>query len=677
MMKKTMALLALFMTLTNLLMAQWQFTEGIYGADVWCSLVKDSSIFVGTGNGVYRSKDNGKSWVAANNGLPKDNTYNLAVSGINIFAATAQGVYLSTDNGANWLRKSNGLSNLAVRGLIAKGTDLIAGTASGIYNSSDNGNTWTLNTNLNYPYMFCNALVANDTRIFAGTSAGLYFSSDNGRTWSVRNADPTFPRGDIACLAVNGTKVVAATDQSVFLSTDSGQSWTDLNFNQRIYSVALSGANIYLGVFDALYVTSNNGGTWVTRNNGLTKRFIFSLTTVGNKLIAGTRGGVFFSDNEGNDWTESTKGLTNISIYSFATKGTDIYTGTRFGNVYLASTSDNKWAKINNNMNSYFYTTALMTKDSVVFAGSDQGLYTSTNKGNSWTLRTNGFPTIGSNFLWELAANAPNVFAANGANVYKSVGNGDVWTLANTGLLNWQIVDLVSDGSNIYALANGDATTNTSGVFLSTDNGNNWQRILLASGSAEALLVKDAHIFITMYSRGVLLFTKNGTNWTEIRARLANTNVTSLATIGTKIFVGTYASGVFLSTDNGDNWQPINDGLTTMTVSKLIVNNQYVWAGTDIGVFKRPLSELTVSTKENQAEFNCSIYPNPVSNTLTINCSDALIGQKYVIQNVLGETLETAILTNVTTTLSVKNWAKGLYFLHLVGTSKTIKFVKE
>jgi photosystem II stability/assembly factor-like uncharacterized protein len=67
--------------------------------------IDGSNIFAGTEkNGVFRSTDNGNSWISVNYGLTNYNIRALAICGSTIFAATYDcGIFQSTDNGDSWI----------------------------------------------------------------------------------------------------------------------------------------------------------------------------------------------------------------------------------------------------------------------------------------------------------------------------------------------------------------------------------------------------------------------------------------------------------------------------------------------------------------------------------------------------------------------------------------------
>ncbi len=101
--------------------------------------------YVATDGGVWRSNDNGVSWVQGATGLPvTSNNFNyktvkdLYISGDTIIAATAVGIYRSLNQANTWQQ----VSTLNCADLHKYGNYLYA-TGNGVYRSADNGNTWT------------------------------------------------------------------------------------------------------------------------------------------------------------------------------------------------------------------------------------------------------------------------------------------------------------------------------------------------------------------------------------------------------------------------------------------------------------------------------------------------------------------------------------------------------
>jgi hypothetical protein len=90
-------------------------------------------LFAGTDSGgVFRSADNGVTWVNASSGMIGANVNAFAASGSNLFAGTDQsGVFISVDSGATWTQVNTGLKYFSIFSLAISGEDLFAGTMGG------------------------------------------------------------------------------------------------------------------------------------------------------------------------------------------------------------------------------------------------------------------------------------------------------------------------------------------------------------------------------------------------------------------------------------------------------------------------------------------------------------------------------------------------------------------
>lgn len=118
-------------------------------------------------------------WVRTN-GPNGGYTDDFAVSGSTIFAATTGGLYRSDDNGQSWISVSNrGASTICLNG-----TSVFASSEfSDIYRSTDNGNSW-----VNISFIGATDLYVHNGILFAGTGgAGVYRSTNNGNSFQAVN----------------------------------------------------------------------------------------------------------------------------------------------------------------------------------------------------------------------------------------------------------------------------------------------------------------------------------------------------------------------------------------------------------------------------------------------------------------------------------------------------------
>lgn len=200
---------------------------------------------------------------------------------------------------------------------------------------------------------------------------------------------------------------------------------------------------------------------------------------------------------------------------------------------------------------------------------------------NAQWVNTNG-PGAGN--VRAIISNGSNLFAGTeGGGVYLSTDNGNNWTAVNSGLTNLNVTSLAISGNNIFA-----GTFN--GVFLSTNNGINWTNVSfgITNPVILTLAVSGSTLFagangILPGSSGLFVSTDNGANWSIANSGLTNNVVTSIVIKGSDVFAAT-AGGVFKSTNNGASWTPANSGLTN--AYKLAINGDNIFAATNgYGVF--------------------------------------------------------------------------------------------
>lgn len=192
------------------------------------------------------------------------------------------------------------------------------------------------------------------------------------------------------------------------------------------------------------------------------------------------------------------------------------------------------------------------------------------NCDGQWVQVTNG---INSNqFIRCLNSNGINIFAGTQGNgIFLSTNDGNNWI--SKGLAGNYVMAVVFSGTNTFAGCLGG------GVFLSTNNGTNWTQVNngLISTDIHTLVFSGANLFAaSLGGGGVFLSTNDGSNWTN--KGLTGKNIYTLAVSGINIFAGTNG-GVYLSTNNGANWTLSNNGLTGQNVYTFAFSGSNIFAG--------------------------------------------------------------------------------------------------
>lgn len=319
--------------------------------------------------------------------------------------------------------------------------------------------------------------------------------------------------------------------------------------------------------------------SWQAVNNGLGADTLARVVVVGpnGDLFLGTSEGGYRSTNHGNLWTAIIPPGT-IEVQTLALDPPNMYAGTDHG-VFLSTDAGSSWGPINNGFPDDLVLAVAVNSSRHVLAGTDlNGLFRSTNFGVNWSQLTNGLTSLD---MAALAFISPSTILAgtDGAGMFVSTNNGDSWTQSNTGL--------------------GDFLTRSITVGLS------------------------GHVFVGTNTGGLFRSTNVGQSWAAV-AGLSTMSVVSLCTSpGGDLYAGTSGEGVFRSINNGATWSAINSGLTNPFVYALAVDSaRYIYAGTaGGGVFRtaQPVNVNQGAIRGLPASYALlQNYPNPFNPSTTI-----------------------------------------------------------
>ncbi len=248
---------------------------------------------------MYRSTDNGTSWVQINNGLPEARIYSIGISRSvrnhdNIFVAThGAGVFRSTNNGERWYRvgfsdTSKYIESIAIdlEGNVFASAHHIWYDRSTLYRSTDNGAYWEV-TEIDNPLVNTAtiSLLIPTTgkykgKLFAGTNWGIYRSENFGNNWE--RIVPVGTNFAVNSLAINykGEIYAAASDSAVYKSVDSGMNWSHSKVtNDKVLSLAVTPNGVLFAATygSGMYRSLDDGKTWHSLQSGLDNELMLSV----------------------------------------------------------------------------------------------------------------------------------------------------------------------------------------------------------------------------------------------------------------------------------------------------------------------------------------------------------------------------------------------------------------
>jgi hypothetical protein len=272
--------------------------------------------------------------------------------------------------------------------------------------------------------------------------------------------------------------------------------------SSNIYSVFVSGSNVYAATGSGLSTSTDGGVTFSNKTtaSGLGSNTVASVFVSGTMVYAGTANGLSISTDSGVTFTNklyANSGLVGTTVYG----------------VYAS--------------------------DTTIYAATSGGVGISTNGGTTFTTKTttNG---LGSNTVYGLCVSGATIYAATQAGLSISTDSGATFTNKTTanGLGNNAVQGVYAIGSTIYAATSG-------GVGISTDGGATFANKTTANGLGNNSVLGVYAIGSTVYAAtpGGLGISSDGgatfTNRNKLNSGLGSNTVRAVFATDSKIYVCT------------------------------------------------------------------------------------------------------------------------------------------
>jgi photosystem II stability/assembly factor-like uncharacterized protein len=606
------------------------------------------------GNGIYVSKDAGKTW--SDKGLKDSHHINrilihptnpdivyVAVMGHLFTPNEERGVFKTTDGGSTWQKVLYINDKIGVIDLVMNQSnpDVLyaasyekmrtawtfepGGKGSRIYQTADGGKTWK---------MLDNGLPAGDLGrigidIHQGNQNILYAAIQN------LNPDPEF---DLKNARTTSANVDATYDAliggEVYRSNDAGNSWTKVSdkktdvsgkaaysFNQ-IYVDPINPENVYI-VGVSMFYSFDGGKTWPMGWRGR-DRFqsnfgdvrCFWIDPVDPRhMMLGSDGGIY-STWDGGLTMNHYYHLPNGEIYDVETDNSVPY------NIYIGLQDHETWKGPSNSWS------GSIGFEEWVITGEADGMYTKVDpQNNRWLYYTGQFGL--HHRVDQLSGTRVDISpkAGKGEAPYRNT-----WTTPlelspfNPGILytGGQYLLRSLDRGNTWEKISPDLTTNDPAKI----NGKGHMQFCTISAISESPL-KSGVIWVGT-DDGKLHLTQNyGTNWEEQTGVLSSAGapenmyvsrlIASVYHAGTAYVAKTgfrddvFKPFVYKTTDYGKSWKAITNGLPDAPVSALCedpANEHILYLGCDKGVY------VSFNGGENWISFQLNMPPVPVTDLL-------------------------------------------------------------
>jgi hypothetical protein len=643
----------------------WRSTFGVWAplTDNECALttgavtvdpVDPYVIYAGTGEynqnsngcGLLRSTDGGSSWTAlgastfrfTNGGsaafsrILVDRPTNGSVNTTVLLAGTNVAVYRSPDGGASWSTVLTGATaGLVVHptraGVVFAGNNDNSNSAHrGVYRSSNGGVTWSLASALPGVDLsaigrielaassaapdLLYALVANRSN---SKLLGLYVWNDASLTWSSRSASGVYTgdgRGDFGAqgtydlaIAVDprDEKRVYVAGIRAYRSTDGGETFRPMGMEIHCdwHTIVVDPRNpdiLYAGTDGGVFVSTDAGDTWTSRNAGLSITQYYpgiSVSPDGSKVMGGSQDNGTHTYTGSPQWNGFAGGDGGYTAINYSNPSI-VYGEAQWSSsgAYILRKDATSIASRSNGIvasdRGAFIPPLIIdpiTPTKLYFA--TQRVYRSTDEGRNW-IPISGDLTKGTGRIMTVG-----IAKSDSLTIY--VGTSDA------------VVQVSRDGGATFANVSAGLPTRTiTRVVIDPEDGTH--ALVTVSGFG------TGHLFET---------TTAGASWKDITGSgLIDAPVNSASFIpGLGIMVGTDV-GVYQSTDGGLNWRPGPAGLPNVIVQDI----QYVPATKQVvaGTYGRGMFSYNIGVETGVLRGDVNIDGK-------VDAFDALLIQQAIV----------------------------------------------
>lgn len=356
----------------------------------------------------------------------------------------------------------------------------------------------------------------------------------------------------------------------------------------------------------------------------------------GSNVTYNGHGTLLRTVDQGNTWSvawSSTASGTGITALYFLNADTG-FAGTQGGNLMKTTDGGTTWSSTDfDSANDQGDINDLQFHDADhgVLTTSYNGIYHTADGGATWEPATTN-PGMGQYAL--CYADATTLFSCgNNQSIYKSTDGGDTWTSSYQG--TFQTVSL---GIDFLDADHGMVTSEEGAYFKTTDGGATWMpgTIPNQSGLMRGVVMLDVdNIFVCATPGQVFRTVDGGTTWMD---------------------------------DSGVNFDPSYYAILFTPNGTGFVSGSGATGGT---ILKRaPITTAVADQKIGDAGF--SIYPNPVSNSLTVEFNTPISDRVDItVVNGLGEVVKTKQASpkdggTSRTVLDLSRFAAGMYTVDLI-----------
>jgi len=558
-----------------------------------------SKLYVSTLDGqIHSSTDGGKSWqllVNLNRPLLVLDQLMIDSRDSNVIYTSGHrhkmpgGFFKTTDGGKTW-KEAKELRNESIHAMVQSTKDpnlILVGTVDGVWKSENSGEDWKkLDSNTNPINIDSLAIDPDDTNIiYAGTWWRAYKTTDGGKNWRlIKNG--MIDDSDVFAITIDPrdpNHIIASACSGIYESFNKGEKWAKIqgipSQSRRTRDIlqhpTMPGV-VYAATTEGFWMTANGGKSWaITTQKDLEINSIAVHPDDPNRVFIGTNNyGVMVSTDGGRSFKQTNDNFTSRFTYTLAAdvqRPNRIYATTRNtatggGFVFISDDAGVTWRQPRNYDVIRTSPYALLqdrVNPNVLYMGTNLGLFKSTDRGESWTRIVGSKKRAPAPPAKKPAAKKPGATTKPAAPVTVAVIQEKIKVLEHT-----------EDGKN------GIFAGTDSGLYRSYDPSKGWEKINFGPGVSSNVFavhsspLQPSTIYAGTDRSGLLISRDSGNTWEKAPMISPDVPVSSIAVDPKNpevVYVGTVQT-FYVSRDGGRSWKRRGGNLPFGNFTSILIN---------------------------------------------------------------------------------------------------------
>jgi photosystem II stability/assembly factor-like uncharacterized protein len=263
---------------------------------------------------------------------------------------------------------------------------------------------------------------------------------------------------------------------------------------------------------------------------------------------------IYRSTDGGSTWTPFGNGMPiDATVGSFLVMNNEVFATTDNNGIFLIREGERVWKRIDVDLpKDIDINTLSATDDSFIIGTSNHGIMLSENRGKNWR-----YPRIqiDDNPVRCLHSKQNILFAGTDKGIYKSLDGGNTWAYAWKGV---QVNGFTEINNKIFAAL-------MNGAIMTNDDGANWNYVYKPH-TLHDISNDGERIFAMTLGSGLKMSKNDGTTWELVNNGLGTFNLYTfeLKRFDNKIFAAQWY-GIYTSADLGKSWTLVKNGLPDST----------------------------------------------------------------------------------------------------------------